>query len=47
MPAGVDHTALFECIELAVKKAKSVTNIVRNAWEKKDSGYGLLDLVDQ
>jgi exosome complex RNA-binding protein Rrp42 (RNase PH superfamily) len=45
-PSGVDHRALYECIDIAVAKAKSVTKAVRRAWENKDKGMGLLDLVN-
>jgi hypothetical protein len=47
MPEGVDHKALFDCIDIALKKAKQVTNIVEKAWEERNKGFGMLDLINE
>uniref|UniRef100_A0A7S3CKJ4 Exoribonuclease phosphorolytic domain-containing protein n=1 Tax=Strombidium rassoulzadegani TaxID=1082188 RepID=A0A7S3CKJ4_9SPIT len=42
---GVDHTMLFQCIDLAASKAKVITELVRKAWEEKERGMGLIDFL--
>jgi exosome complex component RRP45 len=36
--------ALFECMEVALKKTKEITEIVRTSWDKKDKHFSLLDI---
>ena len=39
--------ALFECMDVALKKTKEITAIVRKSWDQKDKTFGLLDIGTQ
>lgn len=42
--ANINQQALFKCMNIALKKTKEITRLIRDRWDQKDKNFGLLEV---